>query len=106
MFHCCFFTTASPCTVVVAFSGFSEDNEPYTEPNRQAYSATVQRLGGRVVTTHNELKAEVTHVVCPPGSCTPKVLAAAVSGVWLVSVQWLEVCNAANRFLPPGGCFT
>ena len=53
-------------------------------------------------TVHNgaDFNDEITHVLAPPGYKSIRVLAASLTGKWIVPIRWVEACHRSKEFVP------
>eukprot|EP00698_Gefionella_okellyi_P001923 TRINITY_DN11789_c0_g1_i1.p1 TRINITY_DN11789_c0_g1~~TRINITY_DN11789_c0_g1_i1.p1 ORF type:complete len:1148 (-),score=325.16 TRINITY_DN11789_c0_g1_i1:27-2984(-) len=80
-----------PRKVTVMFSSLEEKD-------RSRFTTHVTKLKG-IVCTQEWPTAECTHLICKPGKRTLKLMAAGVTGMWVVSGKWMEDSIAAGRFV-------
>jgi hypothetical protein len=88
---------STPVKKVICFSGFVDGTE-YNTAMRKDLSVKVKALHGDIRIT-SEFDNKITHVVAPPNSRTMKILAAALTGRWLIDPKWVIDSAAAGHFL-------
>ena len=82
---------------LVAFTGLSRHPE-----RLQAYKKIVIDLNGRVHESA-DFTADISHVVAPPNYHSVRTMAAALSGKWIMSTEWLDECARNMALLPEVG---
>jgi hypothetical protein len=98
------YTENTSAEVVVAFSGFKENQSlPYNFDLRDKLLRMVEKLGGRAVSSDADdllsFDNSVTHVVAPSDARTPRVIVAALTGKWIVNPEWVLDSAKASCFI-------
>uniref|UniRef100_A0A7S1I8Q1 BRCT domain-containing protein n=1 Tax=Eutreptiella gymnastica TaxID=73025 RepID=A0A7S1I8Q1_9EUGL len=93
---------------VIAGSGFSSKLDDAHQYSRNGWSRLrdmILRLGGTVIHsgTQTALATTVTHVVANPDKITRTVLAAALTGRWIVSADWVQKSMQARCWVEESG---
>ncbi|KNC47434.1 uncharacterized protein AMSG_02452 [Thecamonas trahens ATCC 50062] len=83
---------------LVTFSGFGDDADRLA-----TLRDVVLKLGGRVKANPQEFDAAITHVVALPGARTLKLLAAGLTGRWIMRPEWLTASAAESGFVDEAG---
>lgn len=55
---------------------------------------------GAIVHVGADFNDDITHVLTPRGYKSIRVLAASLTGKWIVPLEWVEACNRAGCFVP------
>ncbi|KAJ3323451.1 hypothetical protein HDV06_001728 [Boothiomyces sp. JEL0866] len=89
--------------VYILLSGFKE-NTAFDGKLRQKLVQCAESLTGVEIIKETEGKAifdkRTTHVICPPNTRTLKILAASLSGAWIInSPDWLINSHSKNKLL-------
>ncbi|KAJ3258836.1 hypothetical protein HK103_003218 [Boothiomyces macroporosus] len=89
--------------VYILLSGFKE-NTPFDGKLRQKLVQCAESLTGVEIIKETEGKAifdkRTTHVICPPNTRTLKILAASLSGAWIINdPEWLVNSHSKNKLL-------
>eukprot|EP00727_Mastigamoeba_balamuthi_P005064 m51a1_g14556 putative condensin complex subunit 3 (1313) ;mRNA; r:1017959-1022642 len=80
--------------VVVAFTGFTKEERGL----QLELAEKAQALGGRVI-SDDTLDATVTHMVAHASRRTPKTIAGALCGYWIVTPTWILESSLAGQFV-------
>eukprot|EP00158_Paraphelidium_tribonemae_P006542 Partr_v1_DN27875_c0_g1_i1_m22670 len=95
--------------VVVAFSGFRDENPEYNIKVKEDLVMKLKALGASVK-LDGEFEDSITHVITPPGSRTLKCFAASLTSKWIITdVKWVMDSAGAGKFLDEtkyGTCYT
>eukprot|EP00730_Choanoeca_flexa_P013633 TRINITY_DN5540_c0_g1_i1.p1 TRINITY_DN5540_c0_g1~~TRINITY_DN5540_c0_g1_i1.p1 ORF type:complete len:511 (+),score=113.86 TRINITY_DN5540_c0_g1_i1:55-1533(+) len=85
--------------ICICLTGFKPGMKGYELEDKVKATAAANALGFKLH-VGSSFSEDVTHVIAPPECRTIKVLAATLQCRWLMPIQWLYECQAAERALP------
>ena len=80
-------------TYMVTFTGIRDSQK------QKELTAWLHELGG-IVHVGADFNDDITHVLAPRGYKSIRVLAASLTGKWIVPIEWVEACHRAGHFVP------
>ena len=79
-------------TVVVTFTGIRDAQK------QKELGSWLMELGA-TVHVGADFNDDITHVLAPRGYKSIRVLAASLTGKWIVPAEWVEACHRTNQFV-------
>lgn len=70
------------------------------DPQKQKELTGLLHELGAIVHVGADFNDDITHVLTPRGYKSIRVLAASLTGKWIVPLEWVEACNRAGCFVP------